>query len=420
MMEVTEDSREGDDEHAEEPAEYMLTESGDLIIDPNDADQRVDLVTHCFRCEAEALRTGHFDELDVEAGNEDDEPIPSGRVRAATSSGRSRLTLPVDFRLGVWVDVGARNFRRHGRAHFERLVQLGFTDVCFMVNDIPTGDTRFSLSSFPADELRRVVPELASRGIAVTLTSWVTPRLGYLEGLVSTLVPLASELGVTALEFDAEEAWSRRSPQGFADHTAAANHLFDGLAPLRTRPVRLGITTQVDPLSSERLRGLVNRADFVVPQAYSTMNPSWLSTPAAREAHAADIRSHQVNGPYGPVGIQRRAVARLHAASRGKPMIMGLAAYNRHRWGGHSAQDIMRRELDEAIHLRGEATLQGVRYWSWKWISGMDGSGGDPATSYAGDFFRGLQAGAARVPPDSRLYNQPVGGRAEPSEASPW
>jgi hypothetical protein len=42
-------------------AEYLLTESGDLIIDPSDAEQSVDLVAHYFRCSAEASRTGHFE-----------------------------------------------------------------------------------------------------------------------------------------------------------------------------------------------------------------------------------------------------------------------------------------------------------------------------------------------------------------------
>ncbi len=42
-------------------AEYLLTESGDFVVDPADSDRRVDLVTHYFRGAAEAARSGYFE-----------------------------------------------------------------------------------------------------------------------------------------------------------------------------------------------------------------------------------------------------------------------------------------------------------------------------------------------------------------------
>jgi hypothetical protein len=45
-------------EDMEAPSEFLLTESGDLIVDPEDPDRRADLVAHYFRCAAEAQRSG--------------------------------------------------------------------------------------------------------------------------------------------------------------------------------------------------------------------------------------------------------------------------------------------------------------------------------------------------------------------------
>jgi hypothetical protein len=42
----------------EAPREFLLSESGDLLVDPADADRRVDLVVHYFRCAAQAERGG--------------------------------------------------------------------------------------------------------------------------------------------------------------------------------------------------------------------------------------------------------------------------------------------------------------------------------------------------------------------------
>jgi hypothetical protein len=120
----------------------------------------------------------------------------------------------------------------------------------------------------------------------------------------------------------------------------------------------------------------------VIPQAYSTTSSS---------------SSHAVGGVYGPRGLQGRAaqrVANAVAASR-KPIIMGLAAYGRTGWSGHSARDIMRIELEETVKLRSSHAIQGARYWSWKHIAGFNGQRGNPANSYAHGFLQDI----AQPPP---------------------
>jgi hypothetical protein len=45
-------------EYEDAPAEFLLSESGDLLVDPADPYRRADLVAHYFRCAAEAERSG--------------------------------------------------------------------------------------------------------------------------------------------------------------------------------------------------------------------------------------------------------------------------------------------------------------------------------------------------------------------------
>jgi hypothetical protein len=44
--------------------EFMLSEAGDLLVDPADDEQQQQLIAHYFRCFGEALRTGFFEVAD--------------------------------------------------------------------------------------------------------------------------------------------------------------------------------------------------------------------------------------------------------------------------------------------------------------------------------------------------------------------
>lgn len=283
------------------------------------------------------------------------------------------LTLPAGFRLGVWLDVGGVYLRTHGGTHASRLHELGMTDACIMVNGVD--DASFGFGSVPMATIRTFAGLLTGSAIRLTLTSWVRPERAFIDALVSQLPAFASSVNARGIELDVEEPWTQRSPVGFASHAEAAEYLFTGLQSARNAGLEIAITPQVDMTANAKIRPLAQRADLVIPQAYSTFR--------------AGVSSHDIGGTYGPRGLQNRAVEKVAQARQasGTPMIMGLAAYGRANWPGHTGRQIMELELAHTISLA-NAGVQGARYWSWKHIAGFDGTGGRPSNASARTFFR--------------------------------
>jgi hypothetical protein len=290
------------------------------------------------------------------------------------------VTLPAGFRMGVWVDVGGRSIERNGREHASRLHALGITDACIMIN--PLTSLSFGFGSVSQTRIRGFGDLLRGSAIRLTLTSWLRPNRNFIDDLVRDLPPFAKDVGARAIEFDVEEPWTRHAPSGFGTHDEAADHLFTGLRTARAAGLEVAVTCQVDAMGTARMRKILEHADVIVPQAYST--------PGAAASHA-------VGGTYGPRGLQRRAAERVATAlaMSGKPIVMGLAAYGRTRWSGHSGRAIMTFELDETVTLAKSHPIRGARYWSWKHIAGINGQLGTPANPYA----RGFLQDVALPPP---------------------
>jgi hypothetical protein len=284
------------------------------------------------------------------------------------------VALPDGFRMGVWLDVGG-SLASHAADHASRLSALAITDACIMINGVGKQGFAYSLSKA---KIRTFVGALDTSRTRVTLTSWLRPKRAFIDALVADLPAFAEEIGAIAIEFDAEEPWTRADPKGFHSHDEAAGYLFDSLrANPHTARLEIATTCQVDQIGTPRMQRLLNESNIIVPQAYSTKSAS---------------ASHRVGGTYGPRGLQGRAADRVTnlLATSGATVVMGLAAYNRTGWSGQSARDIMRIELEAAVALRGAHAIEGVRYWSWKHIAGFKGRSGSPANSYAGKFLEDL------------------------------
>jgi hypothetical protein len=237
-------------------------------------------------------------------------------------------------------------------------------DASIMINDF--NQSSFGFGSTSQQAIRAFARTIAGTALRLTLTSWLRPERRFIDDLVAALPAFALEVGARGIEFDVEEAWSRGQPNGFSSHEAAANYLFDALTRVAGGLEQV-VNCQVDALGSSKLAALAQRAGLLIPQAYSTP-------------------SHAVGTPYGPRGLQDRAVTKVAQATRasGRPMLMGLAAYNRTGWPRLSEQQLMRLELAHTCSLMPQG-VAGARYWSWKHIAGFDGRGGN---SYASAFFR--------------------------------
>ncbi len=301
-------------------------------------------------------------------------PTSGGRFETeADAAEAAPVTLPAGFRMGVWLDVGGKSLADNGATHASRLHALGIADACIMIN--PLDSTSFGFGSVSQARIRAFAALLRGSAIQLTLTSWLRPNRTFIDQLVRDLPPFAQEIGARAIEFDVEEPWTSNSPSGFTTHDEAADYLFAGLR--RASAPEVAVTCQVDQTDRARMRAIVRQADLVIPQAYSTTGTG---------------ASHAVGGVYGPRGLQRRAAQKVAdaVAASGKPVIMGLAAYGRTGWSGHSARDIMTMELEEAVTLTSSHAIRGARYWSWKHIAGFNGRLGNPANSYANSFLQDI------------------------------
>lgn len=285
----------------------------------------------------------------------------------------SPIVIPAGFRVGMWIDVGGRSLRTHGTEHAALLHRLGVADACIMINRV---DARgFGFSAVSEATIRDFATRLTGSGTRLTLTSWLRPDKSFIDDLVRLLPPLARGISAKAIEFDVEGTWRRGRVRGFSNHTEAAEYFYNALRAASSG-LEIAVTCEVDPMPTANMRAIVRGADVVVPQAYS--------------AYRASSRSHRIGAPYGPRGIQDRAAQKVAEAvqASGKPIIMGLAAYGRGRWSGSSANAILRMELEHTLTLRNSATINGVRYWSWKHIAGFNARGGRPANRYGLNFFR--------------------------------
>ena len=301
-------------------------------------------------------------------------PPTVGRFRReAEEAETAPVTLPAGFRMGVWLDVGGKHLADHGTTHASRLHALGITDACIMIN--PLESTSFGFGSVSQARIRAFAALLRGSAIQLTLTSWLRPSRTFIDALVRDLPPFARDVGARAIEFDVEEPWTNNSPTGFTTHDEAAEYLFAGLR--RASAPEIAVTCQVDQTDRARMRAMVRQADIVIPQADPTKGAG---------------SSHAVGGVYGPRGLQRRAAQKVAdaVAASGKPIIMGLAAYGRTGWAGHSARDIMKMELEETVTLASSHAIRGARYWSWKHIAGRNGRLGDPANSYTNGFLQDI------------------------------
>ncbi|MDJ0722662.1 MAG: peptidoglycan-binding protein [Desulfobacterales bacterium] len=313
-----------------------------------------------------------FADLTGESVTLDELEARDHEVIETAPSATTPITVPAGFRMGVWIDVGGRALVSHGAAHAALLHALGFSEACIMINRVDA--RRFGFSAVSEATIRGFASRLAGSGTRVTLTSWLRPDKGFIDDMVRSLPPLATAIGAHAIEFDVEGTWRRGRVRGFANHTDAARYVYRTLRPVSSG-LEIAVTCEVDPMPTANMRAIVQGADVIVPQAYSAYR--------AR-------RSHRIGAPYGPRGIQDRAVQKLAeaVAASGKPTIMGLAAYSRNRWPGSSANAILRMELEHTLTLRSSAALRGARYWSWKHIAGLDARGGRPANRYSLAFFR--------------------------------
>jgi len=247
------------------------------------------------------------------------EPAPEpeieepGRMTIGMWTGRASLANPVrDVQLCM-----AHNIRR--------------LDV--IVNDHSGARATRSFDTFKESQIRTLVKTAQANGIDVHFMSWVMPHEAYIDRAAEVLVPLCNDLGVSSLQWDAEEPWTKaKSPMGYQ---AAAKRIADRFAGLKCE---MGVNG-IGYTPAEKFGPLHEICDYVVPQCYST------STSGMK-----------------PTTVVPQCVRRWNKVFGGnKKMAIGLAAYKQSGIEGHTIESAMRSAFAGAEAIEGVDT---VIYWS--------------------------------------------------------
>lgn len=131
-----------------------------------------------------------------------------------------------------------------------------------MLNDCTGKNLAFHLFESPK-QIAHVVGGYRSSGLRVTLTSWVRPKVAFVDQMFDTLFDLAAMSGAERVELDAEEPWTTGR---YEPHERCIARVGERVA---NSPVPWGVTAIVYH-HVQRVGPLIRMADFYRGQAYAT------------------------------------------------------------------------------------------------------------------------------------------------------
>jgi hypothetical protein len=232
--------------------------------------------------------------------------------------------------VGMWTGRSSLN-------NPERDVQLCLKNnirrLDVIVNDHSGSRAARDFELFSVKKIRALVQLAKANNIDVHFMSWVMPHEAYLDRAAEVLVPLCNELGVSSLQWDAEEPWTQaKEPM---DHGKAARRIADNFAML---DCEMGVNG-IGYTPVKKFGPLHEMCDYVVPQCYSTKTSGMK-----------------------PTTVVPKLVRRWHKVfGKDKPMAVGLAAYRQAGISGHTVESAMRTAFAGAEAIEGVDT---VIYWS--------------------------------------------------------
>jgi len=202
-----------------------------------------------------------------------------------------------------------------------------------IVNDHSGARSARSFSTFQESKIRRLVELAHGNNIDVHFMSWVMPHQKYLEQAAEQLVPLCNDLGISSLQWDAEEPWTRAEKP--MDYGKAAKFIADQFKDLKCEMGVNGIVYT----PAKKFGPLYEMCDYVVPQCYSTSTSGMKPTTVV------------------PTGVRRWN----KVFGGDKKMAIGLAAYKQSDIEGHTIESAMQAAFAGAEAIEGVDT---VIYWS--------------------------------------------------------
>ena len=217
-----------------------------------------------------------------------------------------------------------------------RVEYLRLTDLALFVNGLD--EDTFHIPAERERRLADLVTGLHRLGVSPHLVTWLRPTERYMAAAAERLRPLCMTFGARSLMFDAEEPWTHH-PSLRGNSEAKAQAFLDRHWSFDYWPCALGVSGIT--FIPAAVRPLARRCQYVLPQAYSVARASAVYRP----------------------GVTQR-LAHEHWQAFGKPIVMGLAAWNLNRHGGLSQAGAMQ----AAIAASEDLGVSEVAYWSLRWV----------------------------------------------------
>lgn len=209
---------------------------------------------------------------------------------------------------------------------------LGLTRLDVMVNDHSAKRQPRDFDTYNKGRVAAFCKRAVAEGIEIHLTTWCMPHERYIQQLGVQMTDLVGECGARSICLDAEEPWVNAvRPMSWE---AAASLMDDVLdAPFGVSGIGYASKTKLGPL--------VRRAQYMVPQCYSTSGNSLDPKKAA---------------------VQLSNLWRSRFGNR--PLVVGLAGYKQDGRPGYTKAQFMKAAFDTARR----ADPISIVYWSLRHI----------------------------------------------------
>lgn len=239
-------------------------------------------------------------------------------------------------RIGAWVD--RRGVGSDWRRWLNVAVDVGLTDVSLCVHAQDAGKPFDPFQ--PPEKIANILKAYRDAGVRGHVMLWPQPRPAHATALLDYLGRVADLAGpaLTSAELDAEEQWTRSAYRLAFGKSVAAQ--LRACWPSGVPLVVNGITAALP-----KIKPLVDVADVVIPQAYTSTRKGQGSKPGARQRVVLDTWAK--------------------AAPKAR-LVCGLAAYDQEGAGGYPAADALALAFDAAARKG----VDEVRYWQLAELAG--------------------------------------------------
>jgi len=213
---------------------------------------------------------------------------------------------------------------------------IGLTRLDVIVNDHSGWREPHDFTMRKEAKIEKLVKLAQAAGLEVHFMSWIMPHRQYVEGAAEQLVPLCNRLGITSLQWDAEEPWMKATDaMAYPDAAKLIAEKFKGLdCPMGVNGIGYASATKFGPLADV--------CEYVVPQCYATSSNTLDPTTCVPKF----VRRYRSK-----FGVN-------------KPVQVGLAAY-RQPPKGFTTEAAMAASFGSAEAIEG---CDAVIYWSLGWI----------------------------------------------------